>query len=88
MSEEQVSANKKIITGKVVSDKMDKTVVIEIVRKKLHRLYKKYHLQSKRVKVHDENNECHENDIVKAIECRPLSKEKNWRLLEIVERAK
>lgn len=88
MAEKRKKSNKKILTGKVVSNKMNKTIVLEITRKKLHPLYKKYVKRSKKIKAHDEKNECNINDIVKVMESRPLSKEKCWRLLEIVERAK
>ncbi|MBA7523774.1 30S ribosomal protein S17 [subsurface metagenome] len=81
-------SNRKILTGNVVSDKMQKTVVIKITRRKLHPLYKKYVTKSKKIKAHDERNECSIGDIVRVIESRPLSKDKNWRLLEIVEKAK
>ncbi|MBN1699512.1 MAG: 30S ribosomal protein S17 [Spirochaetales bacterium] len=81
-------ANKKIFTGRVVSNKMNKTIVVAIERKKLHRLYKKYVTRTKKIKAHDEKNECNIDDIVRVIESRPLSKEKSWRLLEIVEKAK
>jgi small subunit ribosomal protein S17 len=81
-------SNRKILTGSVVSDKMEKTVVIKITRRKLHTLYKKYITKSKKIKAHDERNECSIGDIVRVIESRPLSKDKSWRLLEIVEKAK
>jgi len=81
-------SNRKILTGSVVSDKMEKTAVIKITRRKLHPLYKKYVTKSKKIKAHDERNECSIGDIVRVIESRPLSKDKNWRLLEIVEKAK
>lgn len=83
-----MEVTKKTYTGKVVSDKMDKTIVVEITTKALHRLYKKYVTQSKRVKAHDEKNDANIGDTVRVIECRPISKEKCWRLTEIVERAK
>lgn len=79
---------KKIYTGLVVSDKMDKTIVVSIVNKTLHRLYKKYVVRTKKVKAHDEMNEAHIGDTVRVIQSRPISKEKCWRLLEIVERAR
>jgi len=81
-------SNRKVLTGSVVSDKMQKTVVIRITRRKLHPLYKKYVTKTKKIKAHDERNECSIGDIVRVIESRPLSKDKNWRLLEIVEKAK
>ncbi len=80
--------NKKIVTGQVVSNKMNKTIVISITRKKLHKLYKKYITVTKKIKVHDEKNECSIGDIVKAVETRPLSKDKNWRLVEVLEKVK
>lgn len=79
---------KKIYTGLVVSDKMQKTIVVSITNRRLHKLYKKYITRSKRIKAHDEKNEAHVGDTVRVIEARPISKEKCWRLLEIVERAK
>ena len=77
-----------VLTGKVVSDKMDKTIVVAIVEKRLHGLYKKYVKATKKVKAHDELNDAHEGDTVRVVESRPVSKEKRWRLLEIVERAR
>ncbi|MCE5256680.1 MAG: 30S ribosomal protein S17 [Spirochaetaceae bacterium] len=79
---------KLVLQGVVASDKMDKTIVVEIVQRKLHPLYKKYVTRSKRVKAHDESNEAHVGDTVRIEECRPLSAEKRWRLIQIVERAK
>lgn len=83
-----VKTNKKIFTGQVVSNKMDKTIVVEIRNKQMHRLYRKYITTRKKIKAHDEKNECQIGDVVRVIESRPLSKEKCWRLLKIVERAK
>ena len=74
--------------GIVVSDKMDKTVVVLISDKRKHPLYKKTITQSKRIKAHDENNECGVGDTVKIVETRKLSKDKNWRIAEIIEKAK
>ena len=74
--------------GKVVSNSMDKTIVIEIVNLMRHPLYKKSVKRTKRIKSHDEKNECKIGDTVKIMETRPLSKDKNWRLIEIIERAK
>ncbi len=79
---------KRVLTGQVVSDKMDKTIVVAIRRRKLHRLYKKFVSMTKTVKAHDQGNECKIGDTVRVVECRPLSKDKRWRLLEIVTRAK
>jgi small subunit ribosomal protein S17 len=78
----------KILQGIVVSNKMQKTIVVEIRQRKLHRLYKKYLMRTKRIKAHDEKNECGIGDTVRVVESRPLSKEKRWRLLSIVEKAK
>ena len=74
--------------GLVVSDKMDKTVVVEVSDKTKHPLYKKTITTSKRYKAHDENNECGVGDKVRIVETRKLSKDKNWRVAEIVEKAK
>jgi small subunit ribosomal protein S17 len=82
------NVTKRIFTGKVVSNKMDKTIVVLIENRKLHRLYKKYVTMSKKIKAHDPKNECGIDDTVRVIECRPMSKEKRWHLLEIVEKAK
>jgi small subunit ribosomal protein S17 len=85
---ENKKTNKKIFTGLVVSDKMDKTVVVKITTKVLHPLYKKYVTKSVKYKAHDENNDAKTGDTVKIIECRPMSKEKCWNLQEVIERAK
>jgi len=85
---ESARKTKRVFTGKVVSDKMTKTIVVEISSRKLDRLYKKYVTKSRRVKAHDEKNDAHVGDTVRIIEARPMSKEKHWRLQEIVERAK
>lgn len=79
---------RKTKTGKVVSDKMDKTIVIIIETSVKHPLYKKIIKRTLRLKAHDENNECVIGDKVKVMETRPLSKDKRWRLVEIVEKAK
>ena len=79
---------RKVREGIVVSDKMDKTVVVVENTMKLHKLYKKRVKTSKRYKVHDELNECHVGDKVRIMETRPLSKDKNWRVVEIIEKAK
>lgn len=81
------TAGKTVLAGKVVSDKMDKTIVVAIVNRRLHGLYKKYVQVTKKVKAHDEQNEARVGDKVRVVESRPISKEKRWRLLEIVERA-
>ena len=74
--------------GMVVSDKMDKTVVVAVVTKVKHPLYKKYITKTKKFKAHDEQNECRIGDKVKITETRPLSKDKCWRVVEIIEKAK
>lgn len=79
---------KRTFTGTVVSDKMDKTVTVVVSTRQLHPMYKKYITRSKKYKAHDETNDAHEGDTVRIIESRPVSKDKRWRLLEVVERAK
>ena len=79
---------RKTRVGKVVSDKMDKTVVVAIEDNVKHPLYKKIVKNTVKFKAHDENNECNIGDTVKVMETRPLSKDKRWRLVEIVEKAK
>ena len=85
---ENRKTKKKVFTGLVVSDKMDKTVVVKITTKILHPLYKKYVTKSVKYKAHDENNDAKTGDTVKIIECRPISKQKCWSMQEIIERAK
>lgn len=80
--------DRKTRIGKVVSDKMEKTVVVAVVRLVQHPLYKKAMKQTMKFKAHDENNESHIGDTVKIMETRPLSKDKRWRVLEIIEKAK
>lgn len=80
--------NRKTRQGVVKSDKMDKTIVVEIVTLKPHPLYGRTLKRTKVIKAHDETNQCGEGDTVEIMECRPLSKEKNWRLVRIVEKAK
>lgn len=79
---------RKTRTGIVTSDKMEKTVVVSIVRSVKHPLYGKIMKQTSKLKAHDENNECNIGDKVKVMETRPLSKDKRWRLVEIIEKAK
>ena len=74
--------------GKVVSDKMNKTVVVAVVDNVKHPLYNKIIKRTYKLKAHDENNDCHVGDRVKVMETRPLSKDKRWRLVEVIERAK
>ena len=76
---------RKVKIGKVVSNKMDKTIVVAVVDSVKHSLYKKIVKRTRRFKAHDENNACNIGDRVKIMETRPLSKEKSWRLVEILE---
>ena len=79
---------RKTVVGKVVSDKMEKTIVVAVEDSVKHPLYNKVVKRSRRLKAHDENNEAHIGDRVKVMETRPLSKDKRYRLVEIVEKAK
>ncbi len=79
---------RKTRVGVVVSDKMDKTVVVAVETRVKHPLYKKFIKSTKKFKAHDENNVCNIGDKVEIMETRPLSKDKNWRLLNIIEKAK
>lgn len=86
MAEER---NQRVVRiGKVVSNKMDKTIVVALERKIPHELYQKGTAHTIKFKAHDENNECNIGDIVKIMQTRPLSKQKRWRLVEVVEKAK
>ncbi len=80
--------NRKVRIGKVVSDKMDKTIVVTIEGTIKHPLYGKIMKRTYKLKAHDENNECAIGDKVKVMETRPISKDKRWRLVQIVEKAK
>ena len=79
---------RKTRTGKVVSNKMDKTIVVAVENHVRHPLYNKIVKRTYKLKAHDENNECNIGDTVKVMETRPLSKDKRWRLVEIIEKAK
>ena len=83
-----MARNRKQLIGKVVSNKMNKSIVVEIESLVMHSLYKKSVRRTKSIKSHDEKNECSIGDIVKIEETRPISKEKRYRLIEIVEKAK
>jgi len=85
---ETVRNLRKEITGMVTSTKMNKTIVVAVVRNVKHPKYGKYFRKTKKYTVHDETNQCGENDIVRIMETRPLSKTKRWRLVEVVEKAK
>ena len=82
------TTSRKTRVGKVVSDKMDKTVVVIVEDRVAHKTYKKIIGRTYRLKAHDENNECGIGDIVRVMETRPLSEDKRWRVVEIVEKAK
>jgi small subunit ribosomal protein S17 len=79
---------RKVRLGYVIADKMDKTVIVQIGSSKAHRLYRKTVRQRTRFKVHDEKNECGVGDLVRIVETRPISKEKRWRVQQIVEKAR
>ena len=85
---ENTRAFRKTIIGEVVSDKMDKTIVVAIEDSVQHPLYKKTMKRTYKLKAHDENNECGIGDTVEVMETRPLSKDKRWRLIRIIEKAK
>ena len=87
MSETRTTSRKTRV-GKVVSDKMDKTVVVTVADRVAHPIYKKIVKRTYRLKAHDEMNECGVGDIVRVMETRPLSRDKRWRVVEIVEKAK
>ena len=79
---------RKVRTGKVISNKMDKTIVVAVENHVKHPLYGKIVKKTYKLKAHDENNDCNIGDTVKVVETRPLSKDKRWRLVEIVEKAR
>ncbi|ACB83802.1 30S ribosomal protein S17 [Natranaerobius thermophilus] len=81
-------SNRKVRTGRVVSDKMDKTRVVLVEGRTKHPLYEKTVKQAKKFKAHDEANETREGDVVKIMETRPTSKDKRWRIVDIIERTK
>jgi len=84
---EYVPGRKKIRQGKVVSNKMEKSIVVAIERQVVHPLYRKYYKQTKKIMAHDEENACNIGDVVRVVESRPLSAKKRWSLVEIIERA-
>jgi small subunit ribosomal protein S17 len=86
--EAEKKTGKKTVQGRVVSDKTEKTIVVLIEGRQVHTLYRKYVNISKKVKAHDENNEANVGDLVRVVEARPISRDKSWRLLEILERAR
>jgi len=84
----ETRGRRKTRTGVVVSNKMDKSIVVKIERRVKHPIYKKYFKITKKLMAHDEKNECNVGDVVKIMEVRPLSKRKKWNLVEIIEKAK
>tara|TARA_R110001606_G_C15402817_1_gene653433 strand:- start:9449 stop:9709 length:261 start_codon:yes stop_codon:yes gene_type:complete len=86
MSEQEKST--RLVTGRVVSDKMDKTITVLVERKVAHPIYKKYMKRSTKLHAHDEANECNIGDFVTITSSRPLSKTKSWNLVEVIDRAK
>ena len=88
MSEAKVQGNRKTRVGTVTSDKMDKTIVVTIRNRYKHPLYGKIVSHTKKFKAHDEENACGIGDIVRIMETRPLSRDKRWRLVEIIQKAK
>ena len=84
---EQTQQNERTVTGRVVSDKMNKTITVLVERRVKHPVYGKFVRKSTKLHAHDENNECKEGDLVTIAECRPISKSKAWRLVEVVEKA-
>ena len=85
--QKKTSQHRKVLTGLVVSDKMSKTIVVDVDRKVRHRLYKKYVTRSRKFKAHDEKGEAKVGDLVLIVESRPLSKHKRWALQKIVRKA-
>lgn len=82
------TANKRTLTGRVVSDKMNKTVTVLVERRVTHALYGKVMTRSKKYHAHDEQNECHEGDLVLIEECRPIAKTKAWRVAKLIEKSR
>ena len=85
MSEQTEQAAVRTVTGRVISNKMDKTITVLVERQVKHPLYGKYIKRSSKLKAHDENNECREGDLVAIAQCRPISRHKSWRLVNVVE---
>jgi small subunit ribosomal protein S17 len=86
--EQARTGHRKVLVGTVVSNKMQKTIVVAITHRKLHRLYRKYTTVTMKVKAHDERNECGIGDRVSVVESRPMSRDKRWRLFRILEKAR
>jgi small subunit ribosomal protein S17 len=85
---EKAAANKRTLTGRIVSDKMEKTVTVLVERRVKHPLYGKFVTRTKKYHAHDENGEFHEGDLVEIEECRPISKTKAWRVTKVLEKAR
>ena len=85
MSEQEMT--NRTLQGRVISDRMDKTVTVLVERRVKHPVYGKFLRRSTKVHAHDDNNECRTGDVVRVEQCRPLSKSKTWRLVQVVERA-
>ena len=85
MSEQTEQAAVRTVTGRVISNKMNKTITVLVERQVKHPLYGKYIKRSSKLKAHDENNECREGDLVAIAQCRPISRHKSWRLVNVVE---
>ena len=85
---ENAAANKRTLTGRIVSDKMEKTVTVLVERRVKHPLYGKFVTRTKKYHAHDENGEFHEGDLVEIEECRPISKTKAWRVTKLLEKAR
>jgi small subunit ribosomal protein S17 len=83
-----VRGDRKVRTGRVISDKMDKTVVVQVANRRSHPLYKKVMQRRENFKAHDETNECRIGDLVRIMETRPISKDKRWRVVQVVEKAR
>jgi small subunit ribosomal protein S17 len=88
MSQEAIIKSARTVSGRVVSNKMDKTITVQVDRRLKHPLFGKYITRRTKLHAHDEKNECNEGDLVVIEECRPLSKSKSWRLVKVVEQAK
>lgn len=85
--DKQTAKNQRVLAGRVVGNKMDKSIVVAVERRVKHGLYGKYVRRTARIAAHDESNECNPGDYVEIAECRPISKTKAWRLVRVVEKA-
>jgi len=87
MSEDQVMKKPNVVVGRVVSNKMDKTITVLVERSVKHPVYGKYVKRSTKLKAHDPSEQCNEGDLVSIQECKPMSRSKNWKLVEVLEKA-